>query len=140
MTMSARLEFGGNFLEISDFVHFPEDARGGNPYNSLFDIRVKSGDFSGLSPCIYDIKRLRDFTAGLEEMYALKRECVDMKDFKYGSEIFVKMRKTGRITVSGNIFGGLFGEHSLTFEFEADQTVFPPFINGLKAILREYDL
>lgn len=138
--MNARLEFGSDFLEISDFVHFPEDARGGNPYNSCFDIRVKSGGFSGLAPCEYDIKKLRDFTAGLEEMYDLKRECVDMKDFKYQSEVSIKMRKTGQITVCGNIFGGLFGEHSLTFEFEADQTVLPPFIKGLKEILRVYGL
>ena len=138
--MNARLEFGSDFLEISDFVHFPEDARGGNPYNSRFDIRVKSGDFSGLAPCEYDIKKLRKFTAELEEMYDLNRECVDMKDFQYESEIFVKMHKTGRITVSGNIYGGIFGEHSLTFEFEADQTALPPFIKGLKEILREYGL
>lgn len=137
--MNARFEFGENYLEIANFKHFPKDAVDGDPYNSLFDIHVKSGEFMGLAPCEYDIKRLREFAAELYEMYHMKRENVEIKEFQYKSEICLKMRKTGHIKVCGTINGGLFGEHSLTFEFEADRTALPPFINGLKKMLREYD-
>ena len=45
--MSARLEFGKNFLEITNFKHFFEV--GGSQYNTLFDLRVQScnGKFVG---------------------------------------------------------------------------------------------
>ncbi len=45
--MNARFEFGENFVEITNFRHFYEEFV--NPYNTLFDLNVKSGNFTGLA-------------------------------------------------------------------------------------------
>ena len=67
--MDPRLEFCGNYLEIKNFQHHVEDERGGNPYNCLFDIKVKSGMFSGVADeCEYDYKELQLFIKELEDL------------------------------------------------------------------------
>lgn len=139
-TLNARFELGNNFLEIADFRHCPEDAATGNPYNTLFDLCVQSmdGSFTGVGDFETDIKRMVQFAGELEEMYDLKRSSVKLKSIiGYDQDIEFKMQKTGRIIVCGTITNF---SHVMEFEFEADQTALPPFIKGLKEILREYGL
>lgn len=138
--MNARFEFGKNFLEITNFYHYSEGAVGGNPYNTLFDLRVQSmdGKFSGVGDFEVDIKQIMQFATELDEMYDLKRSSVKLESLTgYEHEIEFIMEKTGQITVYGTIANFT---HSLEFEFEADQTALPVFIKGIKEILREYEL
>lgn len=138
--MNTRFEFGNNFLEIANFKHYPKDAVGGNPYNTLFDLRVQSmdGKFTGIGDFEVDIKQIVQFADELDEMYALKRSSVKLESLiGYEQEIEIIMQKTGQITVYGTITNFA---HTLEFEFEADQTALPMFIKGIKEILREYDL
>ena len=135
--MSARLEFGQNFLEITNFRYFSEDAVGGSPYNTLFDLRVQScdGKFAGVGDCEDDIKHIGWFADELQMMYELKADAVKYRDaFGNGAEIEFTFSRTGHITVSGKVINFV---HSMEFEFEADQTALPPFINGLNKMLKE---
>lgn len=133
--MSARLEFGKNFLEITNFKHFSEV--GGSQYNTLFDLRVQScdGRFAGVGDCEDDIKHIRQLADELQMMYDLKLDNVKYRDaYGYGSDIEFTFSKNGHITVSGTVINFV---HSMEFEFEADQTALPPFINGLNKMLKE---
>lgn len=133
--MNARLEFGENFLEIANFKHYSEDATCGNQYNTLFDLRVQSmdGRFAGAGDFETDIKQIVQFAGELEEMYDLKRDSVKLESLVgYEQEIEFIMQKTGQITVYGTVTSFT---HTMEFEFEADQTVLPPFIKQLREIL-----
>lgn len=133
--MNARFEFGKNFLEIANFKHYSADAVGGNPYNTLFDLRVQSmdGRFAGVGDFETDIRQMVQFAGELEEMYDLKRDSVKLESLiGYDQEIEFIFEKNGHITVYGTITNYT---HTMEFEFEADQTVLPPFIKQLRAIL-----
>ncbi|MCM1166868.1 MAG: hypothetical protein NC299_06850 [Lachnospiraceae bacterium] len=136
--MNARFEFGENLFEIVDFKHYPEDAAGGNPYNTLFDLRVQSmdGRFAGVGDFECDIKQIVQFAAELKEMYDLKRTAVKLESLiGYEQELELIMQRTGQITVCGTITNFT---HSMKFKFKADQTALPPFIKSLEEILRAY--
>lgn len=135
--MSVRFEFGQNFLEITNFRYFSEDAVVGSPYNTLFDLRVQSydGQFAGVGSCEDDIKHIRQLADELQMMYELKLDVVKYRDaYGFGSDIEFTLSKNGHITVSGTVINFV---HSMEFEFEADQTVLPSFINGLNKMLKE---
>ena len=72
-SMEARLEYCGNYIEIMNFRHSVDDEKNGNPYNCSFDIKVKSGVFSGIADgCEYDYKELQKFIKALEDIKELK--------------------------------------------------------------------
>ncbi len=133
--MNARFEFGKNYLEIANLNHCSAEAERGNPYNTLFDLRVQSmdGRFTGVGDFECDIKQIAQFASELEEMYDLKRDSVKLESLiGYDQEIEFIMQKTGQITVYGTITNFT---HSMEFEFEADQTALPPFIRQLREML-----
>lgn len=132
--MSARLEFNGNLLEITNFKHFPENAVGGSQYNTLFDLRIQScdGKFTGVGDCEDDIKRIAQLADDLQKMYELKLDAVKYRDAFGSAEIEFILSKNGHITVSGTVINFV---HSMEFEFEADQTALPPFIKQLGEML-----
>lgn len=134
--MNARLEYNGNFLEICNFYHYPGDIGSGNPYNSIFDLRVKIGEFSGIGDGECDIKEFREFIGELQELYEFKRSSVKLTQIG-GSDTEAEfiLEKTGKIAVYGTADNGV---NKLEFEFEADQTVLPGFIKELREIVREY--
>ncbi len=130
--MEARLEYCGNYIEIMNFRHSVDDERNGNPYNCSFDIKVKSGVFSGIADgCEYDYKELQKFIKALEDMILFKRKEITFVEIGYGNKIEFDCGRSGHIKVSGDIQGDA-GSHILKFEFMADQTVFPEFIKELK--------
>lgn len=134
--MNARLEFNGNYLEICGFNHCPEDIGSGNPYNSTFDLRVKSGEFLGVGDGECDIKEFRRFIGELQELYEFKRDSVKLTQIGgSATEVEFILGKTGKITIYGTAESFT---QKLEFEFEADQTALPPFIKGLRDIVREY--
>ena len=132
--MEARLEFGENCLEITNLKHFPKDKAGGSQYNTLFDLRVKSDDgkFTGVCGCEDDIQRLSELADDLQKMYELKIDEVKYRDAFGSAEIGFLLSKNGHITVSGTLENFV---HSVKFEFEADQTVLPPFIGELNKMI-----
>ena len=47
--MNSGFEYAGNSIEIINYRYNSEDAVSGNPYNCSFQIKVVSGNFSGLA-------------------------------------------------------------------------------------------
>ncbi len=132
--MEARLEYCGNYIEIADFHHSVDEEKNGNPYNCAFDIKVRSGVFSGIADgCEYDYMELQNFITALEEMISFKRKEVTFIEIGYGNKIVFNCDRAGHIKVSGDIQCDV-GSHILKFEFMTDQTVFPKFIKGLKSL------
>lgn len=95
--MSATIMYGNNLLEITDFVHYPEEVKRGNPYNCTFNLKVISGVFSGIASCEYDIKNFQELILAFEDMYQFKRISVELKDICYGSNIVFSMDNLGHI-------------------------------------------
>ena len=118
-----------NYIIINNFIYHQKDIY----YNTSFDLEIRSGSFSGVAPCEYDIKDLRKFVEELLEMYEFKKHIVMFNDICYGSNVKFEADKTGHITVSGEIFGEAM-EHSLKFSFMIDQSVLDKFISELQNI------
>lgn len=131
----AELKHGDNLISIENFETYISEAERGNPYNTTFDIRVRSGAFCGYAGCEYDIKQFRILVGELREMYDFKRSSVELSEICYGSRVTFTMSKTGQIEVSGEIYGEA-KEHSLTFVFSADQSSLLPFIEALEEMIQ----
>lgn len=134
ITVNARLEYCGNYLELDDFQHDAAAEKSGNPYNCTFDIRVKSGDFAGIADCCeYDYKELQNFIAALEDLIAFRRTEVSLTEISTGRTVHFACDSTGHIRVSGELICDA-DVQSLRFHFMTDQTVFPAFIRELKCL------
>ena len=127
---TAKLIYEDNYLMINNFIYHQQDIY----YNTSFDLEIRSGSFSGVAPCEYDIKEFRKFVEELLEMYDFKKQIVMFNEICYGSNVKFEADKTGHITVSGEIFGEAM-EHSLKFSFVADQFVLKQFISELQNMI-----
>ena len=126
---TAKLMYENNYLIINNFIYHQKDIY----YNTSFDLEIRSGSFSGVAPCEYDIKEFRKFVEELLEMYDFKKQIVMFNEICYGSNVKFEADKTGHITVSGEIFGEAM-EHSLKFSFMIDQSVLDKFVSELQNI------
>ena len=126
---TAKLIYEDNYLMINNFIYHQQDIY----YNTSFDLEIRSGSFSGVAPCEYDIKEFRKFVEELLEMYDFKKQIVMFNEICYGSNVKFEADKTGHIKVSGEIFGEAM-EHSLKFSFMIDQSVLDKFISELQNI------
>ena len=126
---TAEIRYGSDLLAIENFKTYKEDAEQGNPYNTFFYDRIISGEFSGCAKYICDIKEFGAFVSKLKQIYDFKLDEAVLTDIGYGSSIVFKSDKRGHIKLSGKL---LVLEHSLTFSFNADQTVLKPFIEMLQ--------
>ena len=98
--MSAKLEYCGNKIEIVNFHHSVEDESSGNPYNCSFDIRVKSGLFSGFANgCECDYKEWKLFVSQLKELLRFKINTVVFQEIGYGGRISFIGDSLGHIEV-----------------------------------------
>jgi glutamate formiminotransferase len=127
---TAKLIYEDNFLIITNFAYYQEDIY----YNTSFNLEVRSGSFSGVAPCEYDIKEFRKFVQELLEMYNFQKQIVMLNDICYGSNVKFEADKTGHIEVSGEIFGEAM-VHSLKFSFVTDQFVLKQFILELQDMI-----
>ena len=127
---TAKLMYEDNYLIINNFIYHQKDIY----YNTSFDLEIRSGSFSGVAPCEYDIKEFRKFVEDLLEMYDFKKQIVMFNEICYGSNVKFEADKTGHITVSGEIFGEAM-EHSLKFSFMIDQSVLDKFISELQNLI-----
>ena len=107
-----------------------EDYSNGNPYNTIFSVKVISGDFAGVSEFEYNIENFIRFVKEIRYLYDFKLSKVELNDICYGSNIQFSLDKTGHITISGTIYGNA-AEHSLTFIFTTDQTAIEAFCKSL---------
>lgn len=132
--MNAQLSFENNSLEISNFCHFREEAKQGNPYNTTFELAVQSGAFRGVAPCECDIKVFERFADALHKLYNFESFTADLDDICYGSKVKFVMNAAGHLEITGKIYGEAM-EHSMEFVFNADQTVLKQFIEEIDELL-----
>ena len=137
--MEAKFIDQSNSIKIENFVFYQNELQRGNPYNTTFLIFVTSGSFSGFGDCECDIKDFQRFVYELQEMCDFKRNSVAFKDICYGSEIVFTMSKLGSIEIKGTVYADAM-LHSLTFCFNTDQSVFLPFVCGLKKMIENADV
>ena len=131
----AVFSFGICSLELFDFSHYPAEAAAGNPYNTGFQMRVRSEEhFTGQGVWECDIAEFRVFVRELEEMARFRRTAAELLDIGYASRVRFQMDRLGHIKVDGTIYGS--GRvQSVTFEWRADQTALGPFLKGLTKLL-----
>jgi hypothetical protein len=132
--MNPILTFNENYIEFCDFMFDYEAFESGTPYNCTFNLKVKSGDFAGISPFEADMRKLIIFITELEEMYNFRQAKIDFQEISYGGTLNFSADGLGHIDISGHIFGHAL-EHELKFEFQADQTALLPFIKGLEQLI-----
>lgn len=94
---------------------------------------ANANDFSGLADYECERSKWEQFVRQMELFYQFKCDKLEFKDISYGSKISFEMDACGHFAVKGKIYG-VHMTHSLEFEFDADQTVLPEFINGLKKL------
>ena len=126
----AELKYENNYLKIKNFVHHQKDIY----YNTMFDLKVSSGDFCGIAPfecCFEEFKKIVDH---LEKIYQFQMSSAELNDIGYGSKVIFQADKIGHIEVSGEIFGKAM-EHSLKFSFMVDQSVLNQFISELQDMI-----
>lgn len=117
-------------LIISNIRVSYEDYSNGNPYNTIFIVKVISGDFAGVSEFECNIKDFIQFVKEIRDLYDFKLSQVELNDICYGSSIQFCLDKAGHIAISGTIYGNSM-EHSLTFIFITDQTAIEVFCKSL---------
>ncbi len=96
-----------------------------------FNIKVKSGEFSGASNfCLLnkDILSIIDKLSNMKK--DLKGHC-ELKDSDSDSYILIQMEKHGHLFISGQV-GGSHEDHVMKFKYMADQTILIEFIEALK--------
>ena len=129
--MEAILEYCGNRIEIFDFFHSAEDEKSGNPYNSSFSVRVRSGLFSGEGRYVTDYKAFERFIAALRDVTECRADKAVLEDYDYGSTVRFGGDGLGHIEVSGTVYGEAM-THAVTFSFPTDQTIYAPFLRTLE--------
>lgn len=129
---SYSIDTGSSFeqLILSNIRISYKDFSRGNPYNTTFNIKIVSGEFSGSSEFEYNIKDFIYFIKELKQLYEFKLHIVELNDICYGSNIKFSLDALGHITILGIIYGSVM-EHCLTFQFVTDQTAIRNFSNSL---------
>ena len=98
-----------------------------------FNIKIKSGEFSGSSNfCIpkFEIIKIGD---ALSKMYNELKGFCEIKDFDSDAYIRLDMDKFGHMFIFGQI-GGSHEDHFMKFKFTSDQTVLDKFINIIEKL------
>ncbi len=104
-----------------------------------FKLSVKSGVFSGESSFCISKEELKKSLKKLEESYSQLSGEVKLQDYDSDAFLSFLFEKDGRIIVSGQV-GGTFSDHNLKFTFSTDQTVIPPFLTDIEALLKYEDV
>lgn len=99
-----------------------------------FNIKIKSGEFSGASNFCIARENIVSIIENLSEMYTELKGYCEINDCDSDANIKMKMDKYGHVFVFGQI-GGSHEEHSMKFRFNTDQTVLNRLIKMLKTIL-----
>ncbi|KAF1084287.1 hypothetical protein SPSYN_02691 [Sporotomaculum syntrophicum] len=99
-----------------------------------FNIRVKSGDFSGVSNFCISKKMVHSIVEKLTEMHKELKGFCEIVDNDSDAYITFSMDKHGHMSVYGQI-GGSHEEHFMKFKYSTDQTVLEKVIKLFKGLL-----
>lgn len=79
--MNSGFEYAGNSIEIINYRYNREDAVSGNPYNCSFQIKIVSGNFSGLADYECDRSKWEQFVRQMELFYQFKCDKLEFVEF-----------------------------------------------------------
>lgn len=99
-----------------------------------FNIRVKSGDFSGISNFCMSKEFICSIVEKLTEMHKELNGSCEIVDNDSDAYITLNMDKHGHMSVFGQI-GGSHEEHCMKFKYSTDQTVLEKVIKLFKGLL-----
>ena len=121
-------------FEISNFEYFSQDPRNG--VNSIFSVRVVSGNFSGVGDFEYNLEEFKKFILSMKDMYDLKINRVVLKDQMYSGRNYVEftLDLLGHLNISGDL-DEPGGDQFIHFSLGADQTYLKSFIESMKWVL-----
>lgn len=128
--MVCRLE-AGSFSLLLTLKVFSSDIQ--YPNNTILEIALNSGDFSGSTSMDIDIKEFKSFVCNLSDLYETFRGSAAITEPYSKQMIQFSSDRTGHIHVSGMIRND---GQSLQFENCFDQTFLKAFVSSLKEILR----
>lgn len=98
-----------------------------------FNIKIKSGDFSGASNFCISKENLNLIFNTLSNMYKKLEGRCEIFDNDSDSYITIDMNKLGHLNISGQI-GGSYEDHFMKFKFSSDQTILLNLIQLLKPL------
>lgn len=121
-------------FSIVNFEYFEGDSRNG--VNSIFSVRVVSGDFSGVGDFEYNIDMFKQFILLLVDLYDFKINKVMLKDQMYHGRNWVEftMDHLGHLGIEGEL-DEPGGSQFVHFEMGADQTYLKSLIDSMRWIL-----
>lgn len=99
-----------------------------------FNIKVKSGDFSGASNFCISKEAIFSIVKTLTEMHKELKGFCEISDSDSDAYITFDMDKFGHMSVYGQI-GGSHEEHYMKFKYSTDQTVIEKFVQLIKALI-----
>ena len=109
--------------------YYEEDARSGNPYNTLLSIFVSAYGYSGKAEWVLDFSEFQHFVCELNEMHRVLRGKTVLKDKGYGSCLWIACDRQGYFLFEGVLVSDTF--QKLNFNFQIDQTYLAAFIGAL---------
>ncbi len=127
------LRDGGNLLAFRDICHSPGEAHAGNPYNTVCQLKVVSGEFAGVGEWECDWQDVHTFVQELERLYHFQRQEVEFRDIEWGNWLKFQMDRTGHVTVTGRLYGGM-SMQTLEFHFRTDQSALQPFLQQMRQV------
>ncbi|WP_042228142.1 hypothetical protein [Paenibacillus popilliae] len=99
-----------------------------------FDIKVKSGEFTGASNFCMPKEKVIFMVESLSKMLQTLEGYCEVKDYDTDANVVLEMEKLGHMCIYGQL-GGSHEEHSMKFKYTADQTVAANLMKMLKALL-----
>ena len=101
-----------------------------------FNIKIKSGEFSGSSNFCISKEKVISTIETLTEMYNTFAGSCAIKDYDSDSHICLEMGKFGQINLYGQI-GGSHEDHNMRFKYILDQTILPNLIQIFRDTVKE---
>lgn len=116
-----------NELSISDISISDADYNTGNPYNTTLNVKVTSGEFSGLGNFVLDVSDLCSFIMEIFALYSNLCGHAVLQDIGHGSVLELSAKDSAcHIEVSGVIYDEA-KTQSLKYRFNTDQSYLHPF-------------
>lgn len=97
-----------------------------------FGVKIKSGNFSGVSSFCNSNEEIKKVIQKLLLMHSSLNGACTLKDCDSDAYITIEMQKHGQVKLFGQI-GGTHQDHFMRFSYALDQTIFIPFIDFLSS-------
>ncbi|AKQ45030.1 hypothetical protein TH63_04320 [Rufibacter radiotolerans] len=102
--------------------------------NFTFDLKVRSGDFSGTSHFCVRRDEIESFCKNLLDLYSSLKGSARIEDNDSDGFVEFSIEPNGNLYVNGQV-GGTYEEQCMKFKFKTDQTCIPRFVQDFNKLL-----